>query len=321
LADLGRQDARPGAGAEPIELEDRACPLGCAAGDAPVQSGRDRLYGLPGEFRVVRCRGCGLMRTNPRPSLRAMAARYPADYAPHRLEGPHRRRGSPLLRRLFAFETRSVPPLPPGRMLEIGCAAGAFLDEMAGRGWSVEGIEFSEAAAAGARGRGHRVHAGPLESAPAPAVPYDLVVGWMVLEHLHEPVDCLRRLHAWSRPQGWLAVSVPNCASLERRLFGEDWYALHLPNHLFHYTPATLGLVFERAGWRVERVRHQRLLSNLAGSAALALQRRGRAPRLAASLLRIPQRPGAFAYGLYPLAWLLAGVGQTGRMTVWATRR
>lgn len=303
------------------ELEDRPCPLGCRPDDQLVLTGRDRLYGLPGEFHVVRCRGCGLMRTNPRPTPEAMSARYPAEYAPHRGAARRDPGARTWTRRLFAFRTRSVPPLPRGRMLEIGCATGAFLDEMADRGWAVEGIEFSEDAASAARARGHCVHAGALETAPDPPAAYDLVTGWMVLEHLHEPVLCLRRLRDWTRPGGWLAISVPNCGSWERRAFGEDWYALHLPNHLFHYTPRSLAQVLERGGWRIERVLHQRTLANLAGSLGLALERRGRAPRLARALVHFPRNPGVWNHLLYPLAWLLGWLGQTGRMTVWAVRR
>ena len=48
-------------------IENVSCPLGCIKGDEIVLTGRDRLHDLPGEFTVVKCRSCGLMRTNPRP--------------------------------------------------------------------------------------------------------------------------------------------------------------------------------------------------------------------------------------------------------------
>lgn len=44
-----------------------ACPLGCPPTDETILVGRDRLYNLPGEFTVVKCRTCGLKRTNPMP--------------------------------------------------------------------------------------------------------------------------------------------------------------------------------------------------------------------------------------------------------------
>ena len=49
--------------------------------------GRDRLLGLPGRFRVVRCKHCGLVYTNPRPTQAEMKAYYAALYPPHQVRG------------------------------------------------------------------------------------------------------------------------------------------------------------------------------------------------------------------------------------------
>ncbi|MGE5139780.1 MAG: class I SAM-dependent methyltransferase, partial [Rudaea sp.] len=170
-----------------------------------------------------------------------------------------------------------------------------------------------------ARALGFHVHTGSLETAPAPAQPYDLVVGWMVLEHLHDPVACLRKLHEWVRPGGWLAISVPNAGSLEFRLFGRRWYALQVPTHLYHFSPQTLSALLAKGGWRVERVFHQRVLSNLVASVGYCLVDAGFA-RLGSWLVSFPDRAGRLQYLLFPLASVMAALGQTGRMTVWARR-
>jgi hypothetical protein len=58
-------------------LESVPCALGCPPNDEEILVARDRLHALPGNFRIVRCRTCGLMRTNPRPTLDAMESYYP----------------------------------------------------------------------------------------------------------------------------------------------------------------------------------------------------------------------------------------------------
>jgi 2-polyprenyl-3-methyl-5-hydroxy-6-metoxy-1,4-benzoquinol methylase len=73
----------------------------------------------------------------------------------------------------------------------------------------------------------------------------------MVLEHLHDPVASLHTLYEWAKPGAWLALSVPNIDSLEFRLFKQRWHALHLPCHLYHYTPKTIVPMLEKTGWRV----------------------------------------------------------------------
>ncbi|MCZ7622145.1 MAG: class I SAM-dependent methyltransferase [Candidatus Kuenenia sp.] len=308
-------------------IENVSCPLGCPRNDNIVLIGRDLLHDLPGEFAVVKCFECGLMRTNPRPSPDSIGFYYPDDYGPYlgtRVQQAKPKQASsikkllrPLVKWFFNFNVASLPPLAPGRLLEVGCASGVFLHHMAGQGWQVEGIEFSEKAAQAAAQHGYHVHAGPLETAPKPDEPFDLVVGWMVLEHLHDPIGGLKKLREWTKPGAWLVLSVPNSASLEFRLFKEKWYALQLPNHLHHFTPETLGRVLQAGGWTMEKIHHHRVLSNLIASTGYLLRGKGYAG-LGQKLISFPERAGRWSYALYPLAWFLSVFGQTGRMTIWA---
>jgi 2-polyprenyl-3-methyl-5-hydroxy-6-metoxy-1,4-benzoquinol methylase len=185
---------------------------------------------------------------------------------------------------------------------------------MANQGWTVAGIEYSQEAATAASRHGYKVHAGPLESAPSFDIQFDLIVGWMVLEHLHDPVKSLQKLRRWIKPNGLLVVSVPNCASWEFRFFKENWYGLHLPAHLYHFTPRTLGLVLNAGGWAVRETLHHRLLTNFLVSTGYVLRRKG-ASTLADWFTSANTKPH-WHYTLFPLAWLLSTLGQTGRMTV-----
>ncbi len=310
-----------------IVLEDIACPLGCSKNDETVLTGRDLLHDLPGEFTVVKCRTCGLMRTNPRPTSNTIGFYYPNDYGPYvgtrvQLAMPKpanwiKRLFRPLAKRVFNFNTSILPSLVPGRMLEVGCASGSYLHHMAGQGWQVQGVEFSEEAAQAATQLGYHVHAGALETAPQPDEPFDLIVGWMVLEHLHHPIDGLKKLREWAKPGAWLVLSIPNAMSLEFRLFKDKWYALQLPTHLHHFTSSTLEKVLSASGWKLEKVHHQRVLSNLIASTGCVLRDNGYI-KLGQKFIEFPNKSGWMVYALYPLAWLLSVFGQTGRMTVWA---
>lgn len=312
---------------ENVTLEDVGCPIGCSKNDEPVIVGHDLLHNLPGEFSIVKCRTCGLMRTNPRPTPETIGFYYPDDYGPYlgtkvKQVKPSGASGvkkllRPLIKSFFNFNAAPLPPLAPGRLLEVGCASGAFLHQMAGQGWQVEGIEFSEKAAFAASGLGYPVHTGSLETAPQPGKPFDLIVGWMVLEHLHDPIGGLKKLREWAKPGAWLVLSVPNAGSFEFRIFKENWYGLHLPNHLHHFTPETLGKVMQAGGWSLEKVYHQRVLTNLIASTGYALRARGYA-WLGEKLINFPKNPKIWHFILYPLAWMLSMFGQTGRMTIWA---
>jgi len=159
-----------------------------------------------------------------------------------------------------------------------------------------------------------------LETAPTPKESFDLIVGWMVLEHLHDPIGGLIKLSEWAKPGAWLVLSVPNVESLEFRLFKQRWYPLHLPNHLYHFTPETLEQVLNAGGWSLDAVHHQRVLSNLIASTGYVLRDKGYL-RLGRKLINFPSIAGKWNYVIYPLSWLLSIFGQTGRMTVWARKK
>lgn len=303
------------------------CPMGCQPDDEPVLQAIDQLHGLPGRFSVVRCRSCQLMRTSPRPTLESIGRYYPDPYGPYHA-APSTDPGSDrwtarLARRLRLDGTRMlVPPIRPGRALEIGCATGALLRKVRARGWQVQGIEPSADAAAVARQAGLDVHVGPVETAPTPQGKYDLVLASHTLEHLHRPREVFERLHEWTNPEGWLSCAVPDASSFVFRHFKDHWYDLDVPRHLYHYTPETLTKLLATTGWQVERVMGQPTLNSFAGSYGYRFRdRRGSDSWLAKRFLNFPESGSLFKTLLEPLSWILTGMKQTGRMVVWARRR
>jgi len=258
-----------------------------------------------------------------------MGMYYPDDYGPYlssRIVKPVSdkslvgRTKDALFRALFQFNCKVLPDVEPGKMLEVGCASGGFLAQMLEAGWQVKGIEFSEKAADSARASGFDVVTGSVESVGEFEQTFDLIVGWMVIEHLHDPVGALRKLASWTRDGGHLAISVPNAASFDFVLFKGAGYALQLPNHLYHFTPKTITALLERSGWRTEKIFHHRVLNNVLGSVGHKLEDWSAPTWLIRPFMEYPRSGGRWALAFYPLAWLLAAFGQTGRMTVWARK-
>jgi len=310
-----------------VQVDDGPCPLGCPRDDEFVLLASDRLHDIPGRYPVVRCARCGLMRTNPRPTPETIGVYYPENYTPFastevRPPGRRSRKRRKLLRRLrrlvLNVDPHRLPAVAPGRLLEIGCGAGNFLARMKKRGWEVAGIEASPSAAASAQATGLAVRSGRLEDAVDPVEPYDLVVGWEVLEHLHHPVTSLRLLHRWTVPRGWLALSVPDAGSIDFAMFKHAWYGLDVPRHLFHFTLPTLTAVLCRGGWDVDNVFWHKNPKNLLVGLASRGRERGwvRWPSYLEAIGNGRRHVGArLAVGAM-LGWLHA----SGRMTIWARR-
>lgn len=229
-----------------VEFETAACDF-CGTEEAQVLfEGPDRLHGLPGVFRWVRCTNCGWLRQNPRPTRDTIAAYYPTEYEPyikavddepslwHRWD---RRYG--MLKRCRAVARFQ----PAGRLLDVGCATGNFMFEMKRLGgWEVRGIEPNEQAAAYARQRfGFDVHTGTLQDVNLPLSSFDVVTLWNVLEHLHAPRADLVQVHRLLKNGGVLVFSIPNLEGLGAHVFGPLWLGWDLPRHV--YLPSRRALI------------------------------------------------------------------------------
>ena len=314
-----------------VILENVPCCMGCEPCDKILFTAKDILNDLPGEFNVVKCIKCNLMRTNPRPNPESIGFYYPEDYGPYKstvvqsyekinLKFFIKKALMPLISRIFQFNGEVIPKLTPGNLLEIGCASGSFLHKMSEKGWNVQGIEFDLKAGLLARKLGFIVHIGLLDEAPNPIDKFDLITGWMVLEHLQNPLASLKKLNEWAKPEAYLAISIPNSGSFEFNLFKGNGYALQLPTHLYHFTPQTIEELLQLSGWKIDKIYHQRTLSNIIGSIGYVLLRK-RYIKLGTWCKNFPEKGGIFVYLIFPLSWVLSIFGQTGRMTVIARKK
>jgi SAM-dependent methyltransferase len=153
---------------------------------------------------------------------------------------------------LLSPDARAAASRP--RLLDLGCAAGYFLDEARRANWEVRGVEVSDYAAACARARGLEVTCAPLEELSLPAAAFDCVTLWDVLEHVRDPADVLTAAARAVRPGGVVALSTGDITSLCARLSGPRWHLFNLPEHLFFFSPPALRRLLRRAGCQVRRI-------------------------------------------------------------------
>lgn len=223
-------------------------PLGLSdpEGVADFMASTDRFdrYG-----RIVRCQGCGLVYTNPRPPSAEIARGYSEavdrDYA---IEDSSRSINAHLaLHTIKRF-------VGSGRLLDVGCSTGYFLNA-ARLDFEPCGVEPSRWAAEYACSRLRlEVHHGTLADASLAEGSFDVITLNDVIEHLTDPLAALGTLRALLRPRGLLYLVTPNIRSLSARLLGGRWWGLR-PAHLYYFAPDTLSAMLEKAGFEVAQVK------------------------------------------------------------------
>jgi SAM-dependent methyltransferase len=136
----------------------------------------------------------------------------------------------------------------PGRVLEVGCGQGFMLAVLKDLGWDVYGIERNEQAARVAANLADTdIFINGFLEVPDTAR-YELIILFQVLEHMEDPYTLLSECEKHLAPGGKIVISVPNFASWQAEIMGERWFHLDPPRHLFHFSPATLKCLLQRAG-------------------------------------------------------------------------
>ncbi len=250
---------------EAERLERIACPC-CGNDDAsPYLSSRDRLFGRPGTYRVVRCRPCGMFYTNPRPTLAALGRHYPSDYfcyeVPENLKGIRRFILGGAIRRLADRRLRMIEQVTGkvasiSRVCDVGCSYGELLDALKKRReCSVVGVDFNPTMVDHCERRGVPAVSGTLVDAAFEEQSFDLVTMTEYLEHERNPGEVLEECFRITKPSGYLAIEVPRISASGARLFGKYWSQLDLPRHLMFFTETTLDRMLREAGYEIVSVR------------------------------------------------------------------
>jgi SAM-dependent methyltransferase len=113
--------------------------------------------------------------------------------------------------------------LPAGRLLEIGCGAGALLHDIARRGFAVSALEPSADARDIARSINHAALGISIVADEQDGWQnhFDYVAAFEVLEHIADDAAALRKWGSWLHPGGKLLLSVP--AHPRRWCASDDW--------------------------------------------------------------------------------------------------
>ncbi|HEA19928.1 hypothetical protein LCGC14_1271470 [marine sediment metagenome] len=133
-------------------------------------------------------------------------------------------------------------------LLDVGAGTGDFLVAAKNTGWSVEGIEPNLDARMRSREKGVELH--PVMD-DLPEKDFQIITLWHVLEHLPDLEKQILKFHSILKVNGTLIVAVPNYRSYDAEHYKEYWAAYDVPRHLWHFSRASMDIIFEKYGFKV----------------------------------------------------------------------
>lgn len=124
-------------------------------------------------------------------------------------------------------------------ILDVGCGKGDFVDAAYSKGFDVMGIELSQKAVDVAAQFNLPVKYLDFFSDSIEKSSRDIITMFEVIEHLPDPQGFFRRAQDVVRPGGLIYITTPNYSSLDRKVLGSRWKAIHC-EHLTYFTPTSL---------------------------------------------------------------------------------
>lgn len=215
---------------------------------------------------LVQCSICGTIRVNDLDDRYAemySGGEYHAAGSPDMRHvdagrAPHRERYEHDLNvarmRILKLIMHGPLPKPKSPLLDVGCANGAFMAAAEERGWLAYGIDLNTDAVVMPERFPDRIFCGDLTETDFHGERFDWITFNDSLEHMLNPREELAAAYALMRPQGTLAVEIPDMGSLEAIIEREHFHHIKPSEHLWYWTASQLGMLLYAVGFTLKTI-------------------------------------------------------------------
>lgn len=193
--------------------------------------------GQVNNFKVLSCTICGLSRTDPPPYEDDVTAEIYQDFSfndayknPELWES--------FFIQMFKYANKYKPN---GKLLDIGCGSGFFINLARKKGYDTYGVELNkDAVNYGKNELNLNIVNLDLESANFPSNYFDVVTCSQLLEHIAKPNELLLEINRILKKDGILMLEVPNFNGLLVRLWKDKWSGFQPQWHIWQFKPKSL---------------------------------------------------------------------------------
>ena len=211
-------------------------------------------------FRLIQCKNCDLLLTDPQPDAAGIQRYYQfEDYVSHTSNATNLINSIYLFARKYTLKQKLNlinNYSDKGKLLDMGCGTGNFLDVCIRNGWWAGGIESSENARKIAMKTVRNI-SGSLQDHIGQD--YDVITLWHVLEHLKNFSASLDILKKLLKTSGTIFIAVPNYQSYDARHYKEYWAGYDVPRHLWHFSKKTMENILRKHQFKLVDIRPMKL--------------------------------------------------------------
>ena len=191
------------------------------------------------DFQIKKCDDCGFRYTYPKPDENTIGSYYESEeYISH----SNAKKGivntiyQTVRKHALKNKTNLIRNYKKdGKVLDIGCGTGEFLNALSQNGFITNGIEPNNSARNFAIENYNLDIKGEKEISSFENNSFDVITMWHVLEHVYNLEERVEQIQKLLKPDGVLVVAVPNPDSYDAKKYEKFWAAYDVPRHLYHF--------------------------------------------------------------------------------------
>lgn len=214
-------------------------------------------------YYIVKCKSCGVIQTYPQPE--EIKHLYQKEYFETRTDRGYNNYLSEKLKNqlikvwelnlndlnFYQYENKIFQREPKPKLLEIGCAAGYFLEYMKNRHWEVMGVEISEEMCEFAQKQFHInvINIDFLSLNFDYKSNFNCIVLWASIEHFKDPISVFKKVYDLLKDKGIFIFSTCRWGILAK-IQKEKWRFMNVPEHLFFFNEKQLTNILHEIGFK-----------------------------------------------------------------------
>lgn len=201
-------------------------------------------------YTIYRCPACGLAETNLNRNYESFVKEHYgrgyftgnpqcSAYANYKDDKPY------IVRNMKKFLSRVRSFKPSGKLLDVGCAMGFFVELALSAGYDAYGFDPSEYATSKAKKLlGKRIKIGTIQSIKYKPKSFDVITLFDVFEHLGDPRQDLLRLKGFLKDDGIIVIATGDSDSYAAKVLKRRWTFFIPPQHLFFFNRKNIDNLF-----------------------------------------------------------------------------
>lgn len=207
-------------------------------------------------YSIFECVSCGLKSTDLKEDYEDFVKRYYAKgyYTGDPKYAAYASYASDkwlICRNLNKFLRKILKYKISGKLLDVGCAMGYFVEMAKKAGFDAYGFDASEFAVKKAKAKlDGRIAVGTIHSVKYPQKSFDVITMFDVIEHLGDPIRDLKKLSTLLKDDGILIIATGNTLSRAAQTMKRRWTFYIPPQHLFFFTKKNFADMLTQAGFK-----------------------------------------------------------------------